>query len=186
MGGPDPATTTRRRRLLRLGAAALPRLLVALAVLRGFAFPVDAGDPAAFEWDITPLGGYPAVAFDAGNDDAEVTYRYNFTGTLSPTKYLAAQLFQHDCESPADPSALTFVETVVGQELVVQVDVVQETISNSVHYTLSDDETIANIKFCVRYVFIRSVCFFFCDRGLRSAGYDFVRSALWIWSEGRF
>jgi hypothetical protein len=47
-----------------------------------------AGD---FNWDIQPEDGFPSIAFDDTNEDSEVIFKYNFTGTLSDRKYLGVK-----------------------------------------------------------------------------------------------
>lgn len=101
-----------------------------------------------FEWDITPEYGYPTIAFDEANDENEVVFKYNFTGAISQSKYLAVGLFQADCNQTADAS-LNFIDSTIADELTVDVDIVQETIAQSVHYT-DVDQTSAKIDFCVR------------------------------------
>jgi len=104
-----------------------------------------------FDWDIAPLSGYPIIAFDQQNSESEVQFRYSYSGTLGPTKALNATLYQYDCLSPADTIfGLTMAnETVEGSVLVLDVDVLQETVKDTVHYTASS-QTTANIAFCMR------------------------------------
>jgi hypothetical protein len=101
-----------------------------------------------FNWDIEPEDGYPMIAFDDANEESEVTFKYNFTGTLSDRKYLGVTLYQSDCISLPDAS-LAFVNSTTGDELDVELDIIQETISNSIHYT-DVNGTAAIIGFCLR------------------------------------
>jgi hypothetical protein len=104
-----------------------------------------AGD---FNWDIQPEDGYPSIAFDDANEESEVIFKYNFTGTLSARKFLGVTLYQNDCITAPDAS-LAFVNSTNGDELDVELDIIQETISNSVHYT-DLNGTAAIIGFCLR------------------------------------
>jgi hypothetical protein len=101
-----------------------------------------------FDWDIMPEDGFPSIAFDDANEESEVIFKYNFTGTLGDRKYLGVQLFQNDCVSSPDAS-LAFVNNTVGDELNVELDIIQETISNSIHY-IDLNGTAAIIGFCLR------------------------------------
>jgi hypothetical protein len=104
-----------------------------------------AGD---FDWDIQPEDGYPSIAFDDTNEDSEVIFKYNFTGTLTDRKFLDVKLYKNDCVTAADAS-LAFINTTSGDELDVELDIIQETISNSVHYQ-DINGTSAIIGFCLR------------------------------------
>jgi hypothetical protein len=86
-----------------------------------------------FDWDIEPEDGYPASPDDA-NEESEVIFKYNFTGTLSDI--LGVTLYQNDCVSAPDAS-LAFINSTTGDELDVELDIIQETISNSVHTSTS-------------------------------------------------
>jgi hypothetical protein len=104
-----------------------------------------AGD---FDWGIQPEDGYSVIALDDVNEESEVIFKYNYTGTLSGTKYLDVKLFQNDCSTAADAS-LAFINATTGGELDIDLVIIQETISNSVHY----QDIIASaaiIGFCVR------------------------------------
>jgi hypothetical protein len=105
-----------------------------------------AGD---FDWGIQPEDGFPIINFNDTNTDSEVTFKYNYTGTLTPTKFLDVQLFKTDCLTPADAS-LAFNDTTTGQELDIELDIIQETITNSDHYDGTADGTAATIGFCLR------------------------------------
>jgi hypothetical protein len=104
-----------------------------------------AGD---FDWDIQPEDGYPSIAFDDTNENSEVVFKYNFTGTLNDRKFLDVKLYKNDCVTAADTS-LAFINTTSGDELDVELDIIQETISNSVHYQ-DINGTAAIIGFCLR------------------------------------
>jgi hypothetical protein len=103
---------------------------------------------ADFDWDITPEDGYPSIAFDDQNEESEVIFKYNFTGTLGERKFLDVKLYQSNCETPSDAS-LAFVNSTSGDELDVELDIIQETITNSVHYQ-DINGTAAAIGFCLR------------------------------------
>jgi hypothetical protein len=104
-----------------------------------------AGD---FDWDIQPEDGFPVIAFNDTNEESEVVFKYNFTGTLTANKLLEVNLYQSDCITAADGS-LAFVEAINGDELDIDLDIIQETISNSVHYK-DVNLTNAVIGFCLR------------------------------------
>jgi hypothetical protein len=104
-----------------------------------------AGD---FDWDIKPEDGFPVIAVDETNEDSAVVFKYKYTGTLSATKYLDVKLYQTDCVVAADAS-LAFITSITGDELNIDLDIIQETILDSVHY-LEIDGTAAAIGFCLR------------------------------------
>jgi hypothetical protein len=104
-----------------------------------------AGD---FDWDIQPEDGFPSIAFDDTNEDSEVIFKYNFTGTLTARKFLDVKLYKNDCITAADAS-LAFINTTSGDELDVELDIIQETISDSIHYQ-DLNGTAAIIGFCLR------------------------------------
>jgi hypothetical protein len=85
------------------------------------------------DWDIQPEDGYPIIGFDDTNEENEVVFKYNFTGTPNNRKFLDVNLYQNDCVSASDDS-LAFINSTSGDELDINIDVIQETIANSVHY----------------------------------------------------
>jgi hypothetical protein len=101
-----------------------------------------------FDWDIEPEDGFPSIAFDDANEESEVIFKYNFTGTLSDRKFLGVTLYQNDCITAPDAS-LAFVNSTTGDNLDVELDIIQETITNSVHY-IDLNGTAAIIGFCLR------------------------------------
>jgi hypothetical protein len=106
-----------------------------------------AGD---FNWDIQPEDGYPIIGFDNTTEESEVVFKYNFTGALIPNqKVLEVNLYQNDCKAPADTDALKFTKNITGDELNIELDIVQENISNSTHYK-DINGTAAIIGFCLR------------------------------------
>jgi hypothetical protein len=102
-----------------------------------------------FEWDIEPEDGYPIINFNDTNVNSEVVFKYNYTGDLGATKYLEVQLFENDCTTAADATALVIVNNTDGDVLNINLDIVQETITTSAHY---DEITPAEaaISFCLR------------------------------------
>jgi hypothetical protein len=82
-----------------------------------------AGD---FDWGIQPEDGYPSIAFDDTNKDSEVIFKYNYTGTLNDRKFLGVKLYKNDCV-PATDASLAFVSTSSGNELDIELGIVQET-----------------------------------------------------------
>jgi hypothetical protein len=101
-----------------------------------------------FDWDIMPEDGFPSIAFDDANEQSEVKFKYNFTGVLSDRKLLDVTLYQNDCVTASDAS-LAFVDSITGDELDVDLDIIQETITNSIHYQ-DVNGTAAIIGFCLR------------------------------------
>jgi hypothetical protein len=101
-----------------------------------------------FNWDIQPEDGFPIIGFDNTTEKNEVIFKYNFTGTLTERKFLDVTLYQSDCISASDAS-LAFVNSTNGDELDIDVDIIQETISDSVHYREINKGT-ANVGFCLR------------------------------------
>jgi len=103
-----------------------------------------------FAWDIAPSDGFPTIAFDSESSQSEVKFEYVYAGTLSENKFLQPTIFQEDCITPAD-SSLAFSETLSSNKLSLDLNIVQETITDSVHYTsLGDFGQSAEINFCVR------------------------------------
>jgi hypothetical protein len=70
---------------------------------------------------------------DDANEESEVIFKYNFTGTLSARNYLGVTLY-HKTASQTPAESLAFVKSTNGDELDVELDIIQETISNSVQY----------------------------------------------------
>jgi hypothetical protein len=100
------------------------------------------------DWDIQPEDGFPQIAFNASTESSEVLFKYNFTGALTPTKFLGVKLYQSDCTSPSDAS-LNFTESINVDELDVDIAIIQSNISKSVHYKDTSVST-ASIGFCLR------------------------------------
>jgi hypothetical protein len=127
-------------------------ILVPAALSQSVPEPANSNEVARqlgdFDWDIMAEDGFPIINFNDTNEESEVIFKYNFTGTLGDRKFLGVKLFQNDCVSTPDAS-LAFVNSTDGNELSVELDIIQETISNSVHY--SDlNGTAAIIGFCLR------------------------------------
>jgi hypothetical protein len=102
-----------------------------------------------FDWDLAPEDGYPIINFNDTNVNSEVVFKYNYTGNLSASKFLEVQLFESDCTTAADATALVFVNNTDGDVLNIDLDIVQETITTSPHY---EEITTAEaaISFCLR------------------------------------
>jgi len=123
-------------------AALIALTLVTLAAL--------ANAQADFAWGVASKKDYPIFVFDNDSTESEVEFKYDFEGTLSENKFLESKLYQNDCITPADAS-LAFIDSIVDNELTLDIDIIQETITDSVHYTSTDDlGTSAAISFCVR------------------------------------
>jgi hypothetical protein len=104
---------------------------------------------ADFSWGIAPQEGFPIIAFNASTEKSEVQFKYNYTGTLTDSKNLSMSLLQNDCLMPADSSLAFAADYGTPGELSVAIDIIQETIANSVHYNQTNSST-ATIAFCVR------------------------------------
>jgi hypothetical protein len=102
-----------------------------------------------FEWDIQSEDGFPSITLGDTSEDSEVVFKYIFTGTLTDSKFLDVKLYKNDCVTAADAS-LAFTNTTSGNELDVELFIIQETISNSVHYQDINNGTAAIILFCLR------------------------------------
>jgi len=132
--------------------------LAILASIAASAFSADASSAdmsrqltGDFDWDIQPEDGFPVIAFNDTNEESEVVFKYNFTGTLTASELLEVNLYQSNCITAADGS-LAFVEAINGDELDIDLDIIQETISKSVHYR-DVNLTNAVIGFCLRVDF---------------------------------
>jgi hypothetical protein len=109
--------------------------------------PESAGDMARQlngDWDIQSEDGYPTMDFDG----REVIFKFNYTGTLTTTKFLEVNIYQSDCTSASDAS-LPLTEAINGRELFVDIDIIEDTISKSVHYQ-DAGLAAASIGFCLR------------------------------------
>jgi hypothetical protein len=105
---------------------------------------------ADFSWTIVPREGFPVIAFNDTTEESEVLFKYDYTGTLTGSKNLSMSLFQNDCLTPADSSALDFAADYgTPGVLSVDIDIIQETIAKSVLYN-ETNSTAATIEFCVR------------------------------------
>jgi hypothetical protein len=103
-----------------------------------------------FDWAIHSLEGYPIIDFVADSVGSEIVFMYNFTGTLDNNKFLEPKLFMADCETEGTLGALTGLNATNGNQLSLDIDVVQALIDPSDFYSKAADELSANITFCVR------------------------------------
>jgi hypothetical protein len=122
--------------------------LALLAVAATTALSHSTRQLADFDWDIHPKNGFPIIVFNDATQESEVVFKYKYAGTLTAEKVLQVNLYQSDCALPSDES-LAFVEAVSGDELDVNIYIIQETIYNSVHYK-DINATAAIIGFCLR------------------------------------
>jgi hypothetical protein len=122
--------------------------LALLTVAATTALSQSARQLGDFDWGFQPEDGFPAIAFNDTTQKSGVAFKYSYTGTLTAAKVLEVKLYQNDCVSPSDES-LAFIEAISGDELDVDIDIIQETISNSVHYK-DINGTAAIIGFCLR------------------------------------
>lgn len=104
---------------------------------------------ADFSWGIAPREGFPVVAFNASTEKSEVQFIYDYTGILSDSKNISMSLLQNDCLMPADSSLAFAADYGTPGELSVAIDIMQETIAKSIHYSQTNSSTAA-IAFCVR------------------------------------
>jgi hypothetical protein len=128
-------------------------ILVSAALSQSVPEPANSNDVARqlgdFDWAIAPEDGYPIINFNDTNVNSEVIFKYNYTGNLTGSKYLFVQLFESDCATDADATALAIANNTDGDVLNINLDIVQETITNSSHYEqISAAE--AAISFCLR------------------------------------
>lgn len=102
---------------------------------------------AIWEWHFEPTTGFPNI--DIVNE--QVHFKYNYTGILSEGKTFTEKLYQVDCLTAANASALlkTTSYNVDLQKLKLDVDFNFDEIITSDHYTYIDSNT-ASIKFCLR------------------------------------
>lgn len=102
-----------------------------------------------FDWKVLPLDGYPTIAFDGASETKEVIFKYNFTGVIGPYKLLSSKLLDRYCNESAD-SSLAIVQNVSGNEMEIDLDIVQDRISQSRQYSENAEGTRATIDFCLR------------------------------------
>lgn len=108
-----------------------------------------------FNWDITPVPGYPTISLFEDSDDGEgsqdMDFFYYYSGTVSDDRYLNFTLYQADCESPGDLNALPFSAEVNEADVQYSVTGTVDTalITSSVHFS---DVSVAKarIDFCMR------------------------------------
>ncbi len=128
-------------------------LLVSAVLSQSVPEPANSNDVARqlgdFDWAIAPEDGYPIINFNDTNVNSEVVFKYNYTGDLSGSKYLFVQLFENDCVAAADATALAIVNNTDGDVLNIELDIIQETITNSPHYEEISPGSAA-ISFCLR------------------------------------
>uniref|UniRef100_A0A7S3P310 Calmodulin n=1 Tax=Amphora coffeiformis TaxID=265554 RepID=A0A7S3P310_9STRA len=106
-----------------------------------------------FDWELGLVDGFPQIG-DFQDGKNSVLFLYNFTGDIDEAqRELEVELFQDDCLTPAPlgPRApLSWNETLLIQELQVNVDVNVETIADSPFYTDIEGGQKALISFCLR------------------------------------
>lgn len=111
-------------------------------------------DLALFDWELGPVDGYPIITDGLGEQD--IVFLYNFTGDITENaRELVIGLFQDDCLTPAPEGAnapLVYNETLLVQELQVDVGIDVDSITDSVFFTYLDSGASASISFCLRVV----------------------------------
>jgi hypothetical protein len=108
------------------------------------------------DWAIQPEDGFPQIAFNSSSDDSEVVFKYNFTGIISDSKFFEINLYMNDCITDAGALSLSFAKSTNGDELDIDVDIKQETISTSPYYQSINDQA-AIIGFCLRVDYNRVI-----------------------------
>jgi hypothetical protein len=109
-----------------------------------------------FDWAIQPEDGFPQIAFNSSNEDSEVIFKYNFTGIITDSKFFEVNLYKNDCITDGGAS-LSFVNSTTSDELDIDVDIKQETISTSPYYQSINDGQAAIIGFCLRVDYNRVI-----------------------------
>ena len=101
------------------------------------------------QWDLARLEAFPAI--DLGNaENEDIQFRYYYSGTLSDSKTMSVTLFQKDCVTPADFTALSFSIVDTAKPIFgFNVDVNETEIVTSSHY-VDVDATTARIHLCAR------------------------------------
>jgi hypothetical protein len=117
----------------------------------------DSRKLADFEWDIVRKAGYPIFSF-ANATESEVMFKYSVSGTETGTygvlKYLRAGVYLADCISTANlPAILLEEELTEADEFTVELDILQEFISDSDYYN-QIAPTNATIDFCLRIDYV--------------------------------
>eukprot|EP00977_Amphora_coffeiformis_P016864 scaffold5345_cov126-Amphora_coffeaeformis.AAC.2 len=114
---------------------------------------------ADFDWEVQPEPDYPSISFEGAEDDKEVRFLYNYTGTTVPgSKYLKHELLRGDCKTPAstDAVAVSFYEDIAtNKEYQVDVNILQESVAGTPEY-MDIDVTAAMINFCIRVDYINN------------------------------
>ena len=107
---------------------------------------------ADFDWEVQPEPDFPTIAFENAGTGAEIRFKYNYTGTTSDFKYLRYSILQGDCETAGSAGALNVLDVIditQDKEYQFDIDVLQETITETPEYT-DIDVSSAMINFCVR------------------------------------
>lgn len=112
---------------------------------------------ADFNWEVQPEPDYPSISFEGANDESEIRFLYNYTGTTAPgTKYIKHELLRGDCKTPASTDAVvvSFSDDITGdKEYQVDVDILQASVAGTPEYT-DIDVTAAMINFCIRVDYV--------------------------------
>ena len=106
------------------------------------------------DWELNLEDDWPQILFDAGTEDGEVRFRYNYTGTFIPNaKYVEFELRRGDCLTAASADAVVIRAldtTSVPGEITFDVDILQATITSTPEYIEAADGLSADIVFCIR------------------------------------
>jgi hypothetical protein len=103
---------------------------------------------ADFDWGLEKEEGYPIIDFNQVGDNSEVIFKFNFAGTVSPTKFLASEIRRSDCTTEGD-GALEAIGSISLNTLQVDIDIQEELITQSTYYQ-DLNGTAAIITFCLR------------------------------------
>jgi hypothetical protein len=111
-------------------------------------------DLALFDWELGPVDGYPIISDQLA--EQEVIFLYNFTGDITENaRELVVGLFQDDCVTPApqgENAPLMSNQTLLIQELQVDVTMDIDSITDSVFFTYIDSGRSASVSYCLRVV----------------------------------
>jgi hypothetical protein len=109
---------------------------------------VHLADAIDLDWDINPKEGFPAVSFHNSTTTKEIVFMYD-SPLLYENKTYEVTVFDADCKTIGSNAITHLEDASFERELIVRVDVHQETISDSTYYT-PVNITNAVIGLCLR------------------------------------
>jgi hypothetical protein len=109
-----------------------------------------------FLWDLSMRDGFPQFPQGLENvtdQDDDIVFSYNYTGTLTQAKTLGVQIFQYDCVRGTDSLGVNIsdidINTTLGQmTLATDIDITK-IVDSTAHYQQVSANN-ATISFCVR------------------------------------